>query len=248
MRWTMSERRILVRGIAGRYQRSQKKGKGQILDEFVEMTGYQRNYASRLLRNQGRKVWVNRKVALVGDAKVRSIKKGRKRYGVEVQEALIRIWKMLDYLCGKRLVAAIPGALEALERHQELNVSEEVREKLLFAISVSHEPEAIPELLRAARTDEDPAVRGVALFWLAQHAGDHALRALEEAVADDPELEVKKQAVFGLSQLRGERAVPKLIEIAGSHGHPEVRRAAMFWLGQSGDPRALAFFERVLLD
>ena len=28
--------------------------------------------------------------------------------------------------------------------------------------------------------------------------------------------------------------------------NPEVREQAVFWLGQSKDPRALAFFERIL--
>ena len=127
----MAERRVLVRGVSGRYRRSRKKEKGRILDEFVEMTGYNRAYAAWLLNQQGRKVWVKRNVAVVGEVKVRSGRKRRKRYGVEVERALIRLWKMLDYLCGKRLVAALPGALEALERHQELHVSEEVQGKLL---------------------------------------------------------------------------------------------------------------------
>jgi len=48
-----------------------------------------------------------------------------------VQQALIRLWKLLDYLCGKRLVAALPETLEALERHGEIQLSEEVRGKLL---------------------------------------------------------------------------------------------------------------------
>jgi hypothetical protein len=127
----MSERRVLARGIAGRYQKSEKKEKGRILDEFVEMTGYQRNYASRLLRNQGRKVWVKRQVAVVGEVKVRSARKRPKTYGVEVERALVRLWKLLDHLCGKRLVAALPGTLEALERHGEWKPSEELRGKLV---------------------------------------------------------------------------------------------------------------------
>jgi hypothetical protein len=127
----MAERRVLVRGVSGRYRGSSKKEKGRILDEFVEMTGYNRAYAAWLLNQQGRKVWVKRKVAVAGDVKVGWARKRRRTYGVEVQTVLIRLWKMLDYLCGKRLVAALPGALEALERHEELHVSEEVRGKLL---------------------------------------------------------------------------------------------------------------------
>jgi hypothetical protein len=46
-------------------------------------------------------------------------------------EPLKRIWESLDYLCGKRLAAGVRGALDALERHGELDLSSEVREKLL---------------------------------------------------------------------------------------------------------------------
>ena len=58
---------------------------------------------------------------------------------------------------------------------------------------------------------------------------------------------MKKRAVFALSQLPPDDGVPRLIEVARSHSNPAVRKQAMFWLGQSGDPRALAFFESVLL-
>jgi hypothetical protein len=47
-----------------------------------------------------------------------------------VQRALKRIWKRLDYLCGKRLAAALPETVAALERHGELKVPAEVRQKL----------------------------------------------------------------------------------------------------------------------
>ncbi len=52
----MSERGVLVRGISKRYRKSGKQEKGKILDEFVELTSYQHNYAARLLRSQGKKV------------------------------------------------------------------------------------------------------------------------------------------------------------------------------------------------
>jgi len=57
---------------------------------------------------------------------------------------------------------------------------------------------------------------------------------------------VKRRAVFALSQLPKDEGVPMLIEIARSNRNPEVRRQAMFWLGQSHDPRAVAFFEKVV--
>jgi len=52
----MGERRVLVKAFAKPYQRGSKKEKGEILDGFVEQTGYVRRYAARLLRNHGRVV------------------------------------------------------------------------------------------------------------------------------------------------------------------------------------------------
>jgi hypothetical protein len=104
----MAERRVLVRGVSGRYRRSSKKEKGRILDEFVEMTGYNRTYAAWLLNQQGRKVWVNRKLAVVGEVGIRSRRRRRRVYGEDVKRVLIRLWELLDYLCGKRLVGALP--------------------------------------------------------------------------------------------------------------------------------------------
>jgi hypothetical protein len=127
----MAERRVLVRGVAGRYRRSSKKEKGRILDEFVEMTGYNRSYAGWLLCQQGRKVWVNRRLAVVGEVGTGRVRRRRRIYGSDVKRVLIRLWKLLDYLCGKRLVGALPETIEALERHGELQLAEELRGKLL---------------------------------------------------------------------------------------------------------------------
>jgi HEAT repeat protein len=53
--------------------------------------------------------------------------------------------------------------------------------------------------------------------------------------------------VFALSQLPREEGVPKLMEVARNNRNPQVRKQAMFWLGQSHDPRAVKFFEEILL-
>ena len=99
-----------------------------------------------------------------------------------------------------------------------------------------------------AREDGSPHVRGQALFWLAQKAGTRAENAIAGAITNDPDTEVKKKAVFALSQMPKDEGVPKLIEVAEKNKNPEVRKQAMFWLGQSGDPRALEFFEKVLMN
>lgn len=129
-RLTMLERRVLVEAFAKEYQRGRKKDKGAILDGFVEATGYQSRYAERLLRHSGRRVWVGRGVVVEADVRCR-IPRRRRIYDGEVKRALEEIWQLLDYLCGKRLVAALEPTLLVLERHGELKLSGEVREKLL---------------------------------------------------------------------------------------------------------------------
>ena len=68
-----------------------------------------------------------------------------------------------------------------------------------------------------------------------------------EAIDRDPDTEVKKKAVFALSQLPKDEGVPKLIDVARNNRNAIVRKQAMFWLGQSNDPRAVKFFEDILL-
>jgi HEAT repeat protein len=125
--------------------------------------------------------------------------------------------------------------------------SDKVREKVTFGLSVSRVPAALATLIATARDDKSSKVRGQALFWLAQKAGKEALATINGAIENDPDTEVKKKAVFALSQLPKDEGVPKLIDIARTNRNPEVRKQAMFWLGQSHDPRAVRFFEEILL-
>ena len=134
----------------------------------------------------------------------------------------------------------------ALQKMAQNDPSAHVREQVTFALSVSKDPGAVNEMIRMAHDDTSAQVRGQALFWLAQKAGKKAVGAIDGAIQNDPDTDVKKKAVFALSQLPHEEGVPKLIEVAQTNKNPEVRKQAMFWLGQSEDPRALAFFEKVL--
>jgi HEAT repeat protein len=138
------------------------------------------------------------------------------------------------------------AGLAQLEKMAKTDPSSEVRAQVSFALFVSKEPGATEEIIRMARDDGSPHVRGQALFWLAQKAGTKAEDAIAGAITNDPDTEVKKKAVFALSQMPKDEGVPKLIEVAEKNKNPEVRKQAMFWLGQSEDPRALAFFEKVL--
>ena len=117
----------------------------------------------------------------------------------------------------------------------------------LTAVALHAAPSAPAALITIARADSRPELRGQALFWLAQRAAAEARPAIAEAIERDPDIDVKTRAVFALSNLPSDESVPLLIELARTNRNTEVRRQAMFWLGQKKDPRALAFFEQVLL-
>jgi len=113
----MSERRVLVKVFAGQYQAGSKKDRSRLLDEFVAASGYSRSYASWLLRWHGKQVRLGLRVVVVGDATTCWRRRRRRVYGEAVRNALRWLWEVMDYVCGKRLVAGLPAVIEALERH-----------------------------------------------------------------------------------------------------------------------------------
>ena len=130
MRLDMRARQSLVRVTAGRYQKSSKKQKGKILDEFVQSTGYDRCYASSLLSWHGRPVRVDAKTTLVGDVGKRVRKRREPIYGADEVKALKIVWMNLDFMCGKRLKAALSQTVTVMERWSEIKVSGETKGKL----------------------------------------------------------------------------------------------------------------------
>jgi hypothetical protein len=123
----------------------------------------------------------------------------------------------------------------------------ELRKDLVFALYLFNGPAAVADLIGLARRDPDMDIRKDAIFWLGQKASAAAVAVLGEVIAAPEELEIKKAAVFALSQLPEEKGTPLLLGIARQHPQPRVRKEAIFWLGQSGDPKALDFFEEILL-
>lgn len=125
----------------------------------------------------------------------------------------------------------------------------EVAKDALFPATVAEGVTVWPRLLGIAKDSRRPReVRNSAVFWVSQAAGEEATKGLREIV-DEPEAdrEVRKSAVFALSQRPKDESVPALIKIAKTHRDAEMRKTAIFWLGQSGDARAIAYFEDVLL-
>ena len=141
---TMKERKSVTRAIASRYQKASKKQKGIILDEFTELTGYTRCYASYLLGRHGKRVRISGNVVVVGDVRVRARRRSRhKIYDSKVLDALKEIWLIMDCICGKRLAPVLKEVIGVLQRHKEIEIESDVREKLL---NIS--PATIDRLLR----------------------------------------------------------------------------------------------------
>jgi hypothetical protein len=116
----MSQRskREMIETIRPRYLKANKAGKGQILDEFIAVTGYHRKYAIRVLRH---------------GPKPKGLKRAgrRKTYQGEVVQALVQIWEIYGRICSKRLQPFLPEGITVLERWHELTLSAEIKQLLL---------------------------------------------------------------------------------------------------------------------
>jgi hypothetical protein len=131
MRLTMKQRQAVTAVTVQRYRQGSKKVKQQILDEFCQTTGYCRGYARFVLRNHGRQVWLRGKRVIVGDARKRQPRLKPRLYDDQVVKELIKLWELLNYLCGKRLVAIMPELIAKLEQFGELRLAVSTKEKLL---------------------------------------------------------------------------------------------------------------------
>ena len=93
----MTRRSILeyAQALRPRYLKASKEEKSKMLDEFIKNTGFHRKAAIRLLNRASRLTSGKRR--------------GRKRkYGLEVAQALKQIWEATDRLCSKRLKPFMP--------------------------------------------------------------------------------------------------------------------------------------------
>ena len=116
-RISMATRKELLSAIRERYRAAGRRDKVRILDELVAVAGYHRKHAIRLL---GARSPVSQHVA----AKNRL-------YDEAVRQALIVLWEASDRLCGKRLKAAIPAFIAAMERCERFDLDPAVKERLL---------------------------------------------------------------------------------------------------------------------
>ena len=115
MALSMQEKQHVGREVALRYLRARKKDKGIMLHEFCATTGYSPPYAAFLLRTYARRVILGA-VTLVPTRPSPWPRQRKHVYGPAVVEALVWMYHLAGELCGKRLQAALPELLHALER------------------------------------------------------------------------------------------------------------------------------------
>ena len=119
MRVRQESKREVVAALHGRYVHAGRAEKGRMLDEVVGVTGYDRKYAVGLLRAAP-------KAAAKGHGG------GRPRvYGADVVAALRVAAAATGGICGKRLVAALPDLVPALELEGALRLGRDVHAALL---------------------------------------------------------------------------------------------------------------------
>ena len=117
----MAQRKAITAAQAKSWPKATKGEKAAILDAVVQVTGWHRDHARKMLRR-----------AAVGDLPgPRSPREPVRRYDTEVTQALVRCWALLDGITAKRLAPALPQLLAALETHDQLGMSAGVRDLLL---------------------------------------------------------------------------------------------------------------------
>ena len=116
MALSMQEKQHVGKEVALRYLRARKKVKGVMLREFCATTGYSPPYAAYLLRTYAKRVILGG-VTLVPTRPSPWPRQQKHVYGPAVVEALVLVYHLAGELCGKRLQAAMPELLHALERH-----------------------------------------------------------------------------------------------------------------------------------
>jgi len=128
----MKTRKKICGRIFKRYQNAGKKDKGRILDEYVPLLDYNRDYLAHLLSN-----WGKTRYALSDGKPVKCIAappvKGRKKtpgakktgrphkYTPAFVGVLTDIWERFDFQCGKLLAPFIRGILAFLILEYHLN-------------------------------------------------------------------------------------------------------------------------------
>ena len=128
-----------------------------------------------------------------------------------------------------------------MDLYESVN-SNQLKERIIFAVSQSGSSRAVDWLAAVAHDDsEHMELREDAVFWIGQISGSESVDALESILLSE-EGELQEKAIFALAQHGGSRAMTLLRDFAGDREQSsEAREDAIFWLGQEGSQREVEF-------
>jgi len=114
---TVDERRKYLKRMHTRYWASDRRGRGELLDEIEKVTGLHRKSLIRLMRGP------------TLDRKRRRRTRGV-TYGGDVRYVVSVVWEALDYVCAERLTPSLLHMAKHLEQFGEVQLTPEVEDKL----------------------------------------------------------------------------------------------------------------------
>lgn len=147
----MRSRQEVSKEYAKCYQKARKGSKTEILNNFIELTSYNRCYASYILRHWGKKVFIRgmdgERLVVIGEfVKRKRYRKRCRKYDESVLKKLIIFWKVLNFPCGKRLKPQLPELVKKARQFKEIKIPLGVKSKL-YQISAA----TIDRLLKPVR-------------------------------------------------------------------------------------------------
>ena len=144
----MATCKVVAMALVVRYRGAWEELEGEILDTVGGLTGYDRDYARRVLR------------AALKPAPVRPRTPRAAKYDPRVVAVLEKCWAVLNAPAGKRLAPMLGEVVPLLGRHGELDL-DDARAGLLVGMSAA----TIDRKLAAARSRMLPRGRSHTASW-----------------------------------------------------------------------------------
>jgi hypothetical protein len=168
MRLDMKDKKKICGEIAPRYQKTGKKGRGKLLDEYTVTLGYNRDYLAHILSNWGKTRYVRAEGKTVKIIATPAPQRGRKatactgrkqgrkpKYQGAAFTALLEdIWDLFDCMCGKLLAPMLRLMLDFLTAEYSLTPA---MTGLLSSVS----PRTIDRILKPVK--DNGRLRGLSL-------------------------------------------------------------------------------------
>lgn len=139
--------REYIEAVKQRYLRASKTVKRVILNEFVQVTGYNRKSVIRAIRS--------RRDPSEGKRRGRP-----KRYSAQATAMLVVLWEAANRICSRRLRPFIPELLEVLKQHEEIQVEPGITAQLQQMSASTIDRSALRTPLRSGCTPIGREARG----------------------------------------------------------------------------------------